>query len=319
MRKIILILTTEEDQSSSTVIEWLNYYNYSYLRINNSAELNVNYIKVDGEELEIEFSINNVKLKLSEISSFWYRRGFFSFNRIECQKMYKQYLEIEINSVYDFLLMQLDKKAQISYYSNREVNKCFQLEVAKKHKLNIPFTLLTTEKDRISKSFSTQNIISKSIQSNLMLPNKKALKTDILYSSLITKKDLKKIPNIFFITKFQKQILKKIELRIFYFDEKFYPMAIFSQKNSQTTVDFREYDFIHPNRTIPYILPSEIKNKLRKVLNDLSLLSGSIDMIVDENDDYYFLEVNPVGQFGMVSLPCNYNLEKLIAIKLMKN
>ena len=26
-----------------------------------------------------------------------------------------------------------------------------------------------------------------------------------------------------------------------------------------------------------------------------------------------FLEVNPVGQFGMVSLPCNYQLEKRIA------
>jgi hypothetical protein len=29
--------------------------------------------------------------------------------------------------------------------------------------------------------------------------------------------------------------------------------------------------------------------------------------------EYVFLEVNPIGQFGMVSAPCNYNLEKKIA------
>jgi hypothetical protein len=31
-----------------------------------------------------------------------------------------------------------------------------------------------------------------------------------------------------------------------------------------------------------------------------------------------FLEVNPVGQFGMVSAPCNYHLEKKVAELLIR-
>lgn len=96
-------------------------------------------------------------------------------------------------------------------------------------------------------------------------------------------------------------------------------MAIFSQSNSQTNVDFRKYDDKLPNRCVPYILPNKIENALRDLMNSLNLNTGSIDLIVDTQDNYYFLEINPVGQFGMVSQPCNYYLEKKVAEYLVQN
>ena len=45
----------------------------------------------------------------------------------------------------------------------------------------------------------------------------------------------------------------------------------------------------------------------------MGLKSGSIDMIYSTDNIYYFLEVNPVGQFYQVSFPANYYLEKEIA------
>ena len=36
----------------------------------------------------------------------------------------------------------------------------------------------------------------------------------------------------------------------------------------------------------------------------MSLNTGSIDLIKTKSGDYVFLEVNPVGQFSMVSFPC---------------
>jgi len=41
-------------------------------------------------------------------------------------------------------------------------------------------------------------------------------------------------------------------------------------------------------------------------------------MIRARNGDFIFLEINPVGQFGMTSIPCNYFLEKKIAEHLIK-
>ncbi|CEJ68525.1 hypothetical protein BN1195_00813 [Chryseobacterium oranimense G311] len=47
-------------------------------------------------------------------------------------------------------------------------------------------------------------------------------------------------------------------------------------------------------------------------------MTGSIDMIKGRDGNYYFLEVNPSGQFRMTSLPCNYNLHFEVAKFLKK-
>lgn len=87
-----------------------------------------------------------------------------------------------------------------------------------------------------------------------------------------------------------------------------YTMAIFSQLDPDSTLDFREVDVngAHPNRMAPYKLPRIVRLKIDKLMKKLKLESGSIDMIVTPDNEYYFLEVNPVGQFNFVSELCNY-------------
>ncbi len=53
-------------------------------------------------------------------------------------------------------------------------------------------------------------------------------------------------------------------------------------------------------------------------MDNLGLDTGSIVLIKSKDDQWYFLEVNPVGQFGMVSYPCNYYLERKIAEYLVQ-
>lgn len=50
----------------------------------------------------------------------------------------------------------------------------------------------------------------------------------------------------------------------------------------------------------------------------IDLITGSIDIIKSTNGKYYFLEVNPVGQYLAPSFLCNYNLPKIIAEWLIK-
>lgn len=95
-------------------------------------------------------------------------------------------------------------------------------------------------------------------------------------------------------------------------------MAIMSQEDKKTSVDFRNYNMIKPNRRLPYKLPIEIEEKLCQLLNHFKLNFASIDLMVRGNN-FYFLEINPVGQFGMVSGPCNYKIEKLIAKYIIEN
>ncbi len=87
-------------------------------------------------------------------------------------------------------------------------------------------------------------------------------------------------------------------------------MAIFSQNDSKTEVDFRKKTEDSQVRNVPYRLPEHIREKLIEVAAKLRLDTGSFDMIVDTDNNYIFLEVNPLGQFSMTSFPCNYYLER---------
>ena len=115
---------------------------------------------------------------------------------------------------------------------------------------------------------------------------------------------------------FQQYIPKKYEIRSFYLKGQFRSMAIFSQQNEKTKLDFRNYDQERPNRNVPYNLPKSLEQKLHKLMLKLDINCGSMDIIVTPDDQYYFLEVNPFGQFQWLSKGCNYFLERMIAKNL---
>jgi hypothetical protein len=45
--------------------------------------------------------------------------------------------------------------------------------------------------------------------------------------------------------------------------------------------------------------------------------TGSIDLILTPNGEYFFLEINPMGQYDWLSKNCNYYIEKDIAEMLI--
>lgn len=90
-------------------------------------------------------------------------------------------------------------------------------------------------------------------------------------------------------------------------------MAIFSQMEETAAVDFRANENKSKVRKVPFLLPKQQEEKLHQLMQSLGLNTGSIDIIQAKDGDFYFLEVNPAGQIGMTSIPCNYYLEKHIA------
>src|SRR5690606_26788720 len=60
---------------------------------------------------------------------------------------------------------------------------------------------------------------------------------------------------------FQRYVEKQFELRIFFLDDVFHTVAIFSQSDAQTKVDYRKYNSTKPNRVIPFQLPADVEAK----------------------------------------------------------
>jgi ATP-GRASP peptide maturase of grasp-with-spasm system len=312
---MVLIISQDDDYSTLEIIKWLIYYNVSYIRVNSQD-------KVQLEELDIQsktfiFKIDGKIVNLADISYIWYRRGKFNFfGKSLIDEVYKfQNRETFTFNEYIFSSKLLKGKDVIGNWLQSEPNKLLVLEYANKLGLKTPYTYVTGSKHKaLTYLKEEKKFISKGIGNNLMYKDEVSL--NAMYTETFIAKDLSEYDNSFFPSLIQDKVAKKFEIRTFVLYEDIYSMAIFSQNNEQTSVDFRKYDQVVPNRTVPFNLPTRIENKLKLLLKKLGLNSASIDLILNEDDEYIFLEVNPVGQFGMVSIPCNFYLEKLIARKL---
>lgn len=307
------------EASSIDIMDWMIFLKKKITRINgDDLEKKTTYsIKLSNEvccfksqELFIDFNLLHL---------VWFRRwhDYTHFTRVElldypnlAQKV-NTHIRAEFKALSNNFYALFEGK-WLSNPTKVSVNKLEVMKSTAKVGLKIPDTLITNNKsDLVNFKLKNGRIITKSIGEITQFDFHG--ETLHLYTSEVQQEDIVKLPERFFPSLFQKLLLKEYELRIFYLNKSCYSMAMFSQANPKTQIDFRLYDNEKPNRWVPYQLPQEIEEKLRKLMELLDLTTGSIDMIKTTSKEYVFLEINPIGQFGMVSYPCNYFLEKKIA------
>ncbi|MCR9134203.1 MAG: hypothetical protein NXI08_16675 [bacterium] len=196
--------------------------------------------------------------------------------------------------------------------------KLWNLFLAQKVGFTIPNTLVSND-SRLLKGFLEKNekVITKSIERDLNHFNE-ARYLGVFGTRLIDKSNLQpyRLDGTGYHSLLQNYIEKEYELRVFFLKEKIWAMAIFSQSNTQTQIDFRAYDAQVPNRMVPFILSDENQSKISEFMKLANLDTGSLDFVMTKEKKLVFLEVNPVGQYDFVSTNCNYYLHEEIAITL---
>lgn len=322
---ILILSTTYSELSTEKVIDWILSYDFPFYRIN--AE---NLI-TDANQFyhSKERTSNNNEILSREYHSIWYRRYNIPVNVRELLTQTSEPLEFTNLSNYVVESGKVFKKYFLSTlkYKNKFLttaeqtysNKLEALKIARNVGLNVPFYFLTNNKADLCEFFKQQpskKLIVKDYVGSFAIILSNKLYT--VFTEIFDERLLRKIPNAFYLSFFQEYIEKEYEIRSFYLNGDIYSMAIFSQKNARTKVDFRRYDFLNPNRNVPYKLPKHIETKIRRFMKESNLTTGSIDILKGIDNKFYFLEVNPIGQFGMVSIPCNYHLEKIISNYLVK-
>jgi len=304
---MIEVFSSDNDKSCFKVIDWISFYGGCFLRKQtNTPQIN---LRISNEE-------QNCTIKNS-----WYRNGSLNLNTKLSSLLpnaLARHLNSEWKKIQDFTYFKTENKSEIklgSFFKEINNNKYIDLCIARDVGFVIPESIITTSKRELASFLSKYSeIIVKGDVTNLE-------DKDNLYfyqgTSIIGENNLACFEDSFFPTFFQEYIRKEIEIRIFYIQKKCFSMAIFSQKNLKTKIDFRNYDLSIPNRNIPYVLPEEVQLKIIKFMVKSDLDTGSIDMILTPKGEYVFLEVNPSGQFDWLSQNCNYYLEQEIANYLL--
>ena len=327
----ILVFTIEEDSTSTIVCDIIkNHFHANPIRINGGKGLDFISFNLDGGDFL--FKVYQKCYSLDEIHSVWFRKNVTGFNISyeednSIKKLKRLYGE---NDLYEqnlrsnvmanrrdlfnlFLRMLTIHTKTLGDPFIMGLNKLRVLRIARSIGINVPKSWVLTKKVDVEKIMSgvSAGLITKPIEEGFYY-----FSEDYAYNVLTSRIDnrfIESLPKTFPPSLFQEEIKKEFEIRSFYLDGEFFSMAIFSQDDKQTEVDYRNYNRYHPNRVNSYNLPIKIQRQLKNLFEKIGLNCGSVDLIKTVDGDFVFLEINPVGQFGMVSIPCNYNLEYLVA------
>lgn len=332
---MILILSHNHiDEPTNNVVDWLHYYKANYKRLNGDEYAPSSNFTLDLTKNRLTKN-NESALDPGDVSVVWYRRwvrplvrtvDFDSYKRnnyteheILLIESYQAFLKDELSAYTNGIFSLFGSKTWIPevQLSRGKLNKIDVLFNAKKIGLLVPETIITSSKEDLIKFYKKNNsVITKPIFEVAPMIYKNTPTT--MYTTTLEMADIDNFPTQFYPSLFQKRIEKSFEIRVFIYKNKLFSMAIFSQNDDQTKADFRNYNIEKPNRNVPFKLPKLIQDKLFRLMKKVKLNTGSIDMILTNDNEFVFLEINPVGQFGMVSLGGNYFLEKMIAKDLIK-
>lgn len=325
---MILILSQDVyEPTTELVMDWIRALGGDCVRIA-SADLmgRVPFeMGVDGEGAFVRFEVDGRPFSDRDVDAVWLRRWQLprefgvrkpaGFEEVATE--ISRHLAREASALSAAVYSFFPRARWLTHPDEASLSKLAALRAAVAAGLEVPATLVSSRRAEIE-AFRARHgrVITKPVGEVTFFSL--GMRSFGLYTAEPGDREVAALPDLGFPSLVQELVEKEFEIRSFYLDGELHSMAIFSQLDEQTALDFRQYNARRPNRAVPYRLPDGVARAARTFMRSVGLTSGSIDLIRTPDGRHVFLEVNPAGQFLMVSNPCNYRLEKVVAQSLMK-
>lgn len=304
---MILIVTNKRDYTADFLIYELNRRNIKYIRFNTEdlPTLNKLSISLDKKGVQGYLEVQGKKTDLLEIKSIWYRRPVTSIPHSNItDEISRQFIQIECQEVLSGLWNLLEcfwvsdpNKLRIAE------SKLYQLSVANKVGLVHPETLVTNNE------LEANNYYNKHQKSLIYKPfaysrfDRKD-KLHLIFTNIIKQQHQKEFSKLQYCPSlFQPYIPKQVELRVNVVGNCVFAVELHSQELEAAQYDWRRVD---PRKIkhIPHQLPPEVEHACIRLVQELGLAFGAIDLILTPQNNYIFLEINPNGQWAWIQQEC---------------
>lgn len=294
-----LILSSIIDYSTDLICIELERRDAKYLRLNRDmfAEYDIIYSLSDAQ---IEININNSRYFISQqsLKSVFFRAPVFFRGTGKAYSLQEQLKRSQWSAFIRNLVI-FDKAFWINHpvATYQAENKMFQLKIAQECGFCVPQTYVG---NALPKNIVPNNTyIVKSLDTALFYESDKEMFT---YSTMISGQELldaeiKSAPIII-----QDYLLGKKDIRVTVVNDETFPIAITNQGNS-IIGDWRKHNK-EQLEYAPIKLPPNVEKSIMTLMHKLKLSFGGIDLALVK-DKYYFIEVNPTGEWGwLVSKFC---------------
>ena len=317
----ILIVTTKADIATDYVVLELRKLGASFYRLN-TEEFPLNKTSsffINNNLSRFNWNVSNSDtISLHNLKTIWFRRHRLPMMPKSVIEAHAEYCLRES----DWYIRGFLYNQNVRWMSNplnliRAESKIVQLEYARRIGFRLPDTIITNDYDESLSFLKEQNydVIVKPLRLGYLDYGKRktAIFTNkIDRTNLPTKKSLQLSPVIF-----QSHIKKAYDVRVTIIGGKVFTAAIDSQTESSAIVDWRRSK--NPNlKHYKHELPRSIKLKCLQLMTNLGLNYGAINLILGKNNDYFFLEINPNGQYAWIEDTLKYPISRTIAKWLIK-
>ncbi|MCC5614009.1 MvdC family ATP-grasp ribosomal peptide maturase [Nostoc sp. CHAB 5836] len=208
----------------------------------------------------------------------------------------------------------VDNLERIDYASN----KLRQLRIASEVGFVIPQTLVTNKAQAAREFFGQVNgkMVSKLLTT--LSRSMEANSSFFLYTSTVKEEDLQDAESLRYCPMvFQEQIPKQQELRVVYVNGNVFVGALNADVYAGAKVDWRKPG-VEVGAWQHHQLPDEVVRRLKAFMEKFGLLFGSLDFIVTPSGEYVFLEINPLGEWGMLEKDLDLPIASAIADALLQ-
>ncbi len=193
-------------------------------------------------------------------------------------------------------------------------NKLRQLRIAREVGLEIPRTLVSNDPAAV-RAFRAEN---RAIVAKLLTPLSMGMEHQpfSVRTSLVRDEDLEHLDGLRHAPMvFQELVEKELELRVACIGARAFAGAIDARSSERGRVDWRA---ARPDevRWQAATLPRDTQSRLFDLMRRLGLRQGAVDLIRTPEGRHVFLEINPVGEWGMLERDLGLPIADAIAEEL---
>lgn len=324
MMKTVLVITNKDDITVDFVIKELQKRGITYYRLNTEDIPNKIYVNfnINTATYELFDGIKQITINLLEFDSVYYRRpllnNLYYIDGINMQE--RNYLRSELAFVLEGIYKILKDKFWLNnIYDIREAeNKIYQLQLAQEVGFLVPQSLISNQIGKVNqfKTSIGDECIVKPIKSG----NVNGESTPkAIFTTKINDEHFEDIERIeAFPIYIQNNIHKQYDLRIIVIGTEIYAAQIHSQVSKSSEIDWRKGSDILEHRV--HNLPENIKKMCIELTKRLNLNYSAIDMVVDRQGQYVFLEINPNGQWAWIENRLGFPLaEKIVDLLIVED
>lgn len=318
--KYVVILTNREDLTADYVVIELTKRNVPFFRFNTEDfphDVSV-ALHLEQGSMEGHFKSQDLILRFNDIRSIWYRRPAIpSFSHVSLDPGLKEYCVKEAYYTLEGVWATINSFWISDPFMIRKAeNKPLQLKLASKIGFQIPRTLISSDAAEIKNFYEAtgQSVVIKPVRTGVYT-NKDEDK--IIFTNSLSAQDIAKVDSTVSLPSiYQAKIHKKYDIRVTVIGDKVYATEIHSQQYNDSIVDWRRGEnpkLIHKK----HILPADIEGMCMTLTKSLGLQFSAIDLVLSRDDVYYFLEINPNGQWAWIEERTGYKLTEALVDLLL--